>query len=107
MITKTLLIAALAIVAAGSSLANEVTPETFGNFKSTLTRAEVTAEYVRAKQTGELAWANNFYNPAAQRSASTLTRAEVMAEVVRARNAGEISAATLGFTPLQLQRAVQ
>ncbi|MFM9917445.1 MAG: DUF4148 domain-containing protein [Rhizobacter sp.] len=59
---------------------------------STLTRAEVTAEYVRARAAGEvpITGYETVYSVKAP-AASGLTRAEVQAEYARARQAGELN----------------
>ncbi|WP_317203687.1 DUF4148 domain-containing protein [Janthinobacterium sp.] len=55
-----------------------------------LTRAEVTAELLRARAAGELSTGESDY-PKMPPFVSTLSRAQVTAEMVRARAAGEMS----------------
>ena len=59
-----------------------------------LSRADVVAEYLRARAAGELDHEGFPTATAAKHTASTLTRANVTAEYLRARAAGEIS---IGF----------
>lgn len=69
-----------------------VTPAFAGEPASTLTRADVTAEYLRARAAGELpvtGYETSYTRPAS--GVSRLTRAEVQAEYVRARQAGELN----------------
>lgn len=80
---KALLLTSVSLLAATSALA--------GNLPSTLTRADVVAEYQRARQAGELLHAD--FGPQHSRVASSerpLTRSEVQAEYLRAKQAGEI-----------------
>lgn len=105
MFTKTLAIAALSLAAA-SALADDVAHDFSQIPNSTLTRAEVIAEYVRAKQAGELNLTGypTFGN---QKSRSTLTRAEVQREYQRAREAGELALSETAFGMQQPRRAMQ
>ncbi len=79
-----LVLAAFAVLNSASASAFASTPT------STLTRAQVVAEFERARAAGELPASANETNTKTQRpAASTLTRAEVQAEYLRARAAGE------------------
>jgi hypothetical protein len=87
--------AAITLVASTSALAGSGTgfDATSGRqaVTSTLTRAEVVAEYQRAKTAGEVQFHNvSLAGFPKDSSTSTLTRAEVLAEYERAKNAGEI-----------------
>lgn len=104
MITKTLLIAALSLVAAGSALANELTPDFSKLPASTLTRAAVIAEYVRAKDAGELIHDHGYKTVTDTPTRSVLTRADVQREYLRARDAGEIALAEGPFVVPQHAR---
>lgn len=79
-----LLLTALSVFASTTAFAGEPA--------STLTRAEVTAEYLRARAAGELPITGyETVYTVNKPVASTLTRAEVQAEYVRARQAGELN----------------
>ena len=88
--------AAITLVASTSVLANGGTGPGFGNnwgsqASTTLTRAEVVADFQRAKSAGEVQFHNvSLAGFPKNVASSTLTRAEVVAEYERARNAGEI-----------------
>ncbi len=78
-----ILLTTLSVFASASAVA--------GGSVSTLTRAEVTAEYQRALAAGELPITGYETTYTAKvPAATTLTRAEVQAEFVRARQAGEL-----------------
>jgi len=91
-----IIFAAVSLVASTSALANGGTGPGFGNnwgsqASTTLTRAEVVADFQRAKTAGEVQFHNVSLAGFPKNVASlTLTRAEVVAEYERARNAGEI-----------------
>ena len=76
---KLTFIAAIAVAAAGSAWADDITID-HSVFVSTKTRAEVKAELVQARADGSLALLTADFIPA-RRYASELTRQEVMAEV--------------------------
>lgn len=83
--------ASLLLLASGAALAEPAGlnfPQ-LSQAKSSLTRAEVQAEVVRARAAGELDFTEVNYPPA-YNVASTLTREQVKAEVIAARAAGEL-----------------
>lgn len=78
-----LVLATVSVVVSASACA--------GVSASTVTRAEVTAEYQRARAAGELPITGHETSYTVKTpAASSLTRAEVQAEYVRARAAGEL-----------------
>lgn len=107
------LIASVTLLGAAQVSAAEVShaDAELGNFfkaepVSKLTRQAVLAEYVRARQAGEVEYRGEASLPTAvdKRVVSTLTRSQVTAEYLRARNAGELLAADYLFD-LSHQRA--
>ncbi|MEW6706866.1 MAG: DUF4148 domain-containing protein [Pseudomonadota bacterium] len=77
-------------MAAGSALADDITPDGSAQALSTKSRAEVKAEVQRAAAAGELlaAGEEDFGVPTVR--STTLARAEVKAEVLAARARGEL-----------------
>ena len=100
------LIASLTLLGAAQVSAAEIShaDAELGNFSqaapvSTLTRQAVVAEYLRARNAGEVEYRGEASFPTAldKRVVSTQTRAQVTAEYIRARNAGELLAADYLF----------
>ncbi|PPE71258.1 DUF4148 domain-containing protein [Caldimonas thermodepolymerans] len=81
----TAIVSAAAFVSFGAA-AQEATPTPDLDIKSTATRAEVRAEYQRAKAAGELKVYSAGYIPTVNSSRS---RAEVVAELRQAQQSGE------------------
>jgi outer membrane protein W len=90
--TKSLIAFSFAVAAVASSpavMAQEATPDTWiSAAASTKTRADVTAEFLAARQNGGLRYARAGY---IESSASTLQRDAVRAEAVAALRSGEIA----------------
>jgi len=98
------LIAAIALVAAGSAFAQEATNDGFDAVRGVTqeSRAEVRADLVQARAPGELRAYSTGYLPSVSKT-SSLTRAEVRAETLAARNSGEldaIDAPVYGYVPV-------
>jgi hypothetical protein len=90
--TKTLITiatAAIALLGAASAFAQEGFTELPGVDHSTLTRAEVQAEALRARATGLIAF--NDHEQVLYTSGMGKTRAQVVAETLAARRVGAIS----------------
>ena len=91
---KKLMIAALTVLAAGAALADDPTIDNSASVQSLKTRAQVVAEYERAKVDGSIsAWSNRPQLTKAQDIKSVRARADVKADVVAARAAGELNTA--------------
>ena len=72
-----------------------------------LTRADVTAEYIRARNAGEIATSEADYpKTPAPAAASTVTREQVMAEFYAARKAGQIPQTEADFDIAQTRHHV-
>lgn len=102
---KLTFIAAIAIAAAGSAWADDITIDTTA-FVSTKTRAEVKAELIQARADGSLAALTADYVPA-QRFASTLTRQEVIADLLINRDGLALAMAGEDSGSFYLARAMQ
>lgn len=98
-------IAAIAIAAASSAWADDITIDNTV-FVSTKTRAEVKAELMQARADGSLALLTADYIPA-QRFASTLTRQEVLAEVRAHRDGLAVAVTGEDSGAFYLARAMQ
>lgn len=85
----TMVLASLSLVAASSTFA--------GDKPQSLTRADVQAEYQRARAAGEINESGFPNYDALAKTASTLSRAEVTAEYQRALAAGEVQAHNSGY----------
>lgn len=79
--------AALLVAAASSAFAQSAAPAAN---TAQLTRADVTAEYIRARNAGEIAASAETYPPTPATAASTVTREQVLNEFYAARKAGQI-----------------
>jgi Domain of unknown function (DUF4148) len=86
MFAKTFLIASLSFVAIASAQADEVTPDPFGSFVSTLTRAEVREAVIQAQRDGFVQ--NGDRTVFAEPSGMAKTRAQVVAETREATRLG-------------------
>lgn len=102
---KLTFIAAIAIAAAGSAWADDITIDNTV-FVATKTRAEVKSELARARADGSLAMMTADYIPA-QRFASTLTRQEVLAEVRAHRDGLAVAMTGEDSGAFYLARAMQ
>lgn len=91
----------LSMTAAGA-MASEFTPET--PFVSALSRAEVQAQAIAARDAGQLT--NSELGPAVAESTSTLTRAQVRAETMEAQRLGLLGSGEITVlpTPAQLEQ---
>ena len=90
-LVTTLVAAASAVLLAMPAVAQEATPDVPAKSTSTLTRAQVQAELMQARQDGFTKRWNSQYNPLAL-AKSERSREAVQAEVMAARNAGELNA---------------
>jgi hypothetical protein len=88
---------------AAAAMASEFTPE--APFVSTLSRAEVRAEAIAARDAGLIA-SGEFAPVTVAKSTSTLTRAQVRAEAVEAQRLGLLTAGEVIVlpTPAQLEQ---
>ena len=108
----TLILASFATLAAASAFA-EVQVDNIGyptyaaSAPSKLTRAEVRAEYLRAKAAGELPAVEGYPVEAARAPVSKLTRADVYKEYLRARDAGELAGLDNALGSPELRRSMQ
>ncbi|MFO1265765.1 MAG: DUF4148 domain-containing protein [Rubrivivax sp.] len=82
----------------GGARADDITPDPYGDWVSTRTRAEVQAEVLAARASGELALAHGedggSFALAQEVFVATRTRAEVLAEVLAERASGAMQAFT-------------
>lgn len=95
--------AVLLALAASSAFAQSTTPATAGK---QLTRAEVTAEYIRARNAGEIATSEADYPKTPATAASSVTREQVMNEFYAARKAGQIPQTEADFDIAQTRHHV-
>ena len=88
---------------AAAAMASEFTPE--APFVSTLSRAEVQAQAITARDAGLIA-SGEFAPVIVAQNTSTLTRAQVSAEAVQAQKLGLIAAGEITVlpTPAQLEQ---
>jgi hypothetical protein len=101
-VTRIVLPIVLSLTAA-AAMASEFTPE--APFVSTMSRAEVRAEAIAARDAGQIA--NGEFAPViVAESTSTLTRAQVRAEAVEAQRLGLLTAgeSTVLPTPAQMEQ---
>ncbi|MCA1862842.1 MULTISPECIES: DUF4148 domain-containing protein [Janthinobacterium] len=84
---KSLIAALFAITTATSAFAQSAAP---APTDKQLTREQVTAEYIRARNAGEIATSEVDYPKTPATAASQVTREQVMAEFYAARKAGLI-----------------
>ena len=94
------LAAVLLAVAASSAFAQSAAPA------KQLTRADVTAEYIRARNAGEIATSAEAYPATPATAASTVTREQVMNEFYAARKAGHIPQTEADFDIAQTRHHV-
>ena len=101
---KSLIAALFAITTATSAFAQSAAPAAASQ---QLTRADVTAEYIRARNAGEIATSEADYpKTPAPAAASTVTREQVMAEFYAARKAGQIPQTEADFDVAQTTKHV-
>lgn len=96
------LAAVLLAVAASSAFAQSAAPAA----SQQLTRADVTAEYIRARNAGEIATSEADYPKTPATAASTVTREQVMNEFYAARKAGQIPQTEADFDIAQTRHHV-
>lgn len=96
------LAAVLLAVAASSAFAQSAAPAA----SQQLTRADVTAEYIRARNAGEIATSVADYPKTPATAASTVTREQVMNEFYAARKAGQIPQTEADFDIAQTRHHV-
>ena len=99
---KSLIAALFAITTATSAFAQSAAPAT----SAQLTRADVTAEYIRARNAGEIATSEVDYPKIPATAASKVTREQVMAEFYAARKAGLIPQTEADFDVAQTTKHV-
>ncbi|MCL6483066.1 MAG: DUF4148 domain-containing protein, partial [Janthinobacterium lividum] len=90
---KSLITALFAITTATSAFAQSAAPAA----SEQLTRDQVTAEYIRARNAGEIASSEVDYPKTPVAAASKVTREQVMAEFYAARKAGLIAQTAADF----------
>ncbi|WP_219117494.1 DUF4148 domain-containing protein [Janthinobacterium sp. UMAB-56] len=100
---KSLIAALFAITTATSAFAQSTAPA--GNGQP-LTRAQVTAEYIRARNAGEIATSEVDYPKTPATATSQVTREQVMAEFYAARKAGLIPQTEADFDVAQTTKHV-
>ena len=100
---KSLIAALFAITAATSAFAQSAAPATTGQ---QLSREQVTAEYIRARNAGEIATSEVDYPKTPATAASQVTREQVMAEFYAARKAGLIPQTEADFDVAQTAKHV-
>ena len=96
------LAAVLLAVAASSAFAQSAAPA----ISQQLTREQVTAEYIRARNAGEIATSEVDYPKTPATAASTVTREQVMNEFYAARKAGQIPQTEADFDIAQTRHHV-
>ena len=99
---KSLIAALFAITTATSAFAQGAAPAA----GQQLTRADVTAEYIRARNAGEIATSEVDYPKMPATAASNVTREQVMAEFYAARKAGLIPQTEADFDVAQTTKHV-
>ncbi|MEG2962397.1 MAG: DUF4148 domain-containing protein [Janthinobacterium sp.] len=99
---KSLIAALFAITTATSAFAQSTAPAT----SQQLTREQVTAEYIRARNAGEIATSEVDYPKTPATAASKVTREQVMAEFYAARKAGLIPQTEADFDVAQTAKHV-
>jgi len=101
---KSVIAALFVLATATSAFAQSAAPAANG---TQLTRADVTAEYIRARNAGEIAATSAAYPVTpAPATASTVTREQVMAEFYAARKAGQIPQTEADFDIAQTRHHV-
>lgn len=100
---KSLIAALFAITTATSAFAQSAAPAAASQ---QLTRADVTAEYIRARNAGEIATSEVDYPKTPATAASQVTREQVMAEFYAARKAGLIPQTEADFDVAQTTKHV-
>ena len=100
---KSLIAALFAITTATSAFAQSAAPASTG---TQLTREQVTAEYIRARNAGEIATSEVDYPKTPATAASQVTREQVMAEFYAARKAGLIPQTDADFDIAQTAKHV-
>ena len=100
---RSLIAALFAITTTTSAFAQSAAPATTGQ---QLTREQVTAEYIRARNAGEIATSEVDYPKTPATAASKVTREQVMAEFYAARKAGLIPQTEADFDVAQTTRHV-
>lgn len=101
---KSLIAALFAITTATSAFAQSTAPAVAASQQ--LTRADVTAEYIRARDAGEIATSEADYPKTPATAASKVTREQVMAEFYAARQAGQIPQTEADFDVAQTTKHV-
>ena len=99
---KSLIAALFAITTATSAFAQGAAPAA----GQQLMRADVTAEYIRARNAGEIATSEVDYPKMPATAASKVTREQVMAEFYAARKAGLIPQTEADFDVAQTAKHV-
>ena len=100
---KSLIAALFAITSATSAFAQSTVPAAASQ---QLTRADVTAEYLRARDAGKIATSEADYPKTPATAASKVTREQVMAEFYAARQAGQIPQTEADFDVAQTTKHV-
>ena len=100
---KSLIAALFAITTAASAFAQSAAPASTGQ---QLTREQATAEYIRARNAGEIATSEVDYPKTPATAASKVTREQVMAEFYAARKAGLIPQTEADFDVAQTTKHV-
>lgn len=102
-----LTVSAASLLAAGSAFAQEATSDSWMQSTGTMTRADVQAELVAARQSGlTKSWSAGYIEPVR----SQLVRAQVKADTLRAMASGEvkaINAEVYSFAPTEPARIAQ
>ena len=98
---KSLIAALFAVTTATSAFAQSAAAAS-----QQLTRADVTAEYIRARNAGEIATSEVDYPKTPATAASKVTREQVMAEFYAARKAGLIPQTEADFDVAQTAKHV-
>lgn len=106
MFTRTLIAVALAAVTSASFAAGDATYEIPQSYASTVSRADVQAAAVAARQAGLIAQGELSVVTEVTMGASQLTRAQVQAELVEARRLGLVGGGerTRVVTPAQAEQ---
>ncbi|OBV39199.1 DUF4148 domain-containing protein [Janthinobacterium psychrotolerans] len=97
------LAAALLALAASSAFAQSTAPAAN---KAQLTRTDVTADYIRARNAGDIATSAETYPAPPATAASSVTREQVMNEFYAARKAGQIPQTEADFDIAQTRHHV-
>ena len=92
-VLMTLAVAAFALAAAGSAVADDPTPDNSAQVQSQKTRAQVRNELMQARQDGSAkVWAFSYQNKLPNLAQSERSRIDVKSEVLAARRSGELNA---------------